>query len=273
MTFYNRTRVSASIPQRLREEGRWYLLPLYSLLKTSDLAREAIAGSGSWRFADHIYRSRPSGRYGIGVVVDFLLLHLAPARAFRTRYQFARDRAAELISATPPDREMSILSVPCGIPRDLIEATANIDRPGGMTVYGLDLDPEPMQAAGDQIRRAGIVVPFEFIEADAFDPSAYPRGVDMVISTGFGEFLDDDLFQVFLARCRDALAPGGTLVITATARNRLSDFLLRVAEVFAHYRSSQELEDHLRRAGFGSVTLATDSTGLQTLATARKEST
>lgn len=272
MTFHNRTRVSASIPEKLRREGRWYLLPLYRLLTTSYLGREAVASSGSWRFADHIYCNQPSGRYGIGVIVDFVLLHLAPARAFRTRYQFARDRAVELITATPPERALSILSVPCGIPRDLIEATSATDRPTGTTVYGLDLDSEPMQAARDEIRHLGLEVPFEFIEADAFDASAYPTGVDMVISTGFGEFLDDELFQEFLARCRDALAPGGTLVITASARNRLSDFLLRVAEVFTHYRSSQDLRDHLSRAGFGSVTVATDRTGLQTHATARKES-
>jgi len=51
----NRTRQSASIPRRLVTEGKYHLLPVYALLTTSDLAREGIRNSGSFRFADHIY--------------------------------------------------------------------------------------------------------------------------------------------------------------------------------------------------------------------------
>ena len=272
MVFYNRTRVSSSIPQRLRDEDRWYLLPLYWLLSTSDLAREAIAGSGSWRFADHIYRNKAGGRFGIGVVIDLILLRLAPARAFRTRYEFARQQATKLLSARSEDRPLSILSVPCGIPRDLIEAAAGAGPMHGVTLYGLDLDPEPIETARTEMSRAGIEPSFEFVVADAFDTSAYPKNLDMVISTGFGEFLDDDQLQRFLSICRSALAPTGTLVITATAAHRLGDFLLREAELFAHYRSSGDLSDHLHRAGFESVTISTDRTGLQAHATATKES-
>lgn len=268
MTFYNRTRTSGSIPQRLRRDGRWYLLPLYWLLVTSDLASEAVAGSGSWRFADHIYLGRAHGRYGIGTVVDWILLRLAPARAFRTRYAFARDHAAAMIArAASP---ISILSVPCGVPRDLIEAVGSAGA-GAVTVYGIDLDPVPIEAARREIAARGIRAPFRFIEADALDPLAYPQDVDLVISTGFGEFLDDDMLHEFLLRCRDALAPGGTLLITATGHHRLGEFLLEVAELRAHYRSPEEIKDRVRAAGFSLVSAERDPSGLQAHVVARKE--
>ena len=82
----NRTRVSRSIPRRLVLEGKLHLLPVYALLRTSDLAREGIENSGSFRFADHIYRAKPSGRYGVGALLDSVLLRLRGARSMRSRF-------------------------------------------------------------------------------------------------------------------------------------------------------------------------------------------
>ena len=41
--------------------GRLLDIPLYFVLRSSDLAREGLDHSGSWRFADHIYKGEPSG--------------------------------------------------------------------------------------------------------------------------------------------------------------------------------------------------------------------
>src|SRR5918993_1459024 len=62
---HNRTRTSASIPRKLLRSGKVHLLPVYALMRTSDLAREGIENSGSYRFADHVYRNEASGRFGI----------------------------------------------------------------------------------------------------------------------------------------------------------------------------------------------------------------
>lgn len=273
MVFHNRTRASNSIADRLRKEGRWYLIPLYRLLSTSDLAAAAISGSGSWRFADHIYRNRASGRLLIGRLIDFLLLRMKPARAFRTRYRFTRDGVARKVRASGGDDRTVILSVPCGFPRDLFEAAAT-ERPGPLvTMYGLDLDPEPLAAATAAAKQAGWLETFEFTVGDALDAAAYPYGVDLIVSTGFGEFLDDDLFARFLGVCRDALLPGGTLLISATDRHALSDFLLREVELHTHYRSADRLHQLLAAAGFASVEVTRDPTGLQAHATATKRDT
>src|SRR5213596_2667867 len=97
----NRTRRSESIPRRLLAERKYHLLPIYALLTTSDLAREGIRNSGSFRFADHIYRNEPSGRFGVGRLLDRVLLKLRGARSMRSRFFHSR---LEILRAV---REMS----------------------------------------------------------------------------------------------------------------------------------------------------------------------
>lgn len=276
-TFYNRTRVSPSIPRRLIRERKWALLPLYALLRTSDLAREGIESSGSWRFSDHIYRGRPSGRFLVGPALDALLLALPSARSFRLRYLFVRREIERRVPAMAAERKrpVVVLSVPCGIPRDLAEAAASLRRvdpdTGGARFVGLDLDPEALAAGRSVLERLGVAGGFELVEADAFDRSRWPEPLDVVCSTGFGEFLDDEQLTTFLGLCHDVLSPGGILLTTAQGRHRLSDYLLReLGEIRARYRSRAELEGLLRAAGFGRVDTATDGRGLQTFAVAIK---
>src|SRR5215212_10104789 len=99
----NRTRVSRSIPRRLVAERKFHLLPVYALLRTSDLAREGIENSGSFRFADHVYRAKASGRYGLGVLLDGVLLRLRGARSMRNR--FFHSQRALLAALTASDSE------------------------------------------------------------------------------------------------------------------------------------------------------------------------
>lgn len=249
MTFYDRTRRSPSIPARLRREGNWHLLPLYHVLMTSDLARKAVEGGGSWKFADHIYRRRPAGRFGIGTLVDALLLSLPSARALRTRYVFVREQLADLLNGNSQAR---VLSIPGGIPRDLVEAAARQPGRGRFTI--VDLDPQALEAGRRLAGEQGVLDRFGFVLGDAFDPGAYPEAMDAVTTTGFTEFLPDDQAVRFLSLCREALAPGGVLLTAATARHPLSDRLLRqLAELEAHYRGPNELRGLLERAGFRQI--------------------
>jgi SAM-dependent methyltransferase len=277
-TFYNRTRVSPSIPRRLWREGKWGLLPLYAVLRTSDLAREGMENSGSWRLADHIYRGRPSGRFLLGTAVDALLLSLPSSRSFRLRYLFVRREVERRVRelGADHDRRLTVLSVPCGIPRDLAEAAASLRRRGQLSsravrFVGLDLDPEALAAGRRLTERLGVTEAFELVQGDAFDRARFPEPLDILTSTGFGEFLEDDQFRRFLEQCHDALAPGGVMLTTAAERHRLSDYLLReLGEIRARYRSRGELDTMLREAGFDHVHTTTDRRGLQAFAVARK---
>ncbi|HYO45870.1 MAG TPA: class I SAM-dependent methyltransferase family protein [Gemmatimonadota bacterium] len=270
---FNRTRTSPSIPRRLLREGKVHLLPLYALLRTSDLAREGIENSGSYRFADHVYRGRAGGRLGVGKLLDGALLRMRGARSMRNRFFHAR---AEILAAAfrhPAGWPFRVLSVPCGIARELIEA-AEILRAADPSLYarasffGIDLDPRPLELS----RALAAGKPgFRFLRADALDAAAYPPELDLILSAGLGEFLGDEQLVRFYAVCRAALREGGSLVTSATRRDSVSDYLMReLAELSAHYREPGEIVRLLRRAGFHDISARLDDVGLQTLLVARR---
>lgn len=280
---HNRTRTSASIPRRLLREGKLHLLPVYALMRTSDLAREGIENSGSFRFADHVYRNEPSGRFGIGRALDAVLLRMRGARSMRNRFHHVQN---EIISAARAfgsrrDRTESsdehstfrVLSVPCGIVRDLVAVRRRLalDLPAvhiRTTFFCMDLDPEPLELSRTL---AGPDDRFVFVQGDAMEPDAFPPDLDVVASTGLGEFLDDELLVRLYKNCHARLRPGGVFVTSGMQPDPVADYLMRqLAELNTHYRRPDELIRWLHVAGFHEVSTRQDDVGLQTLVVARK---
>lgn len=282
-TLHNRTRTTSSIPRKLLREGKLHLLPVYALMRTSDLAREGIENSGSFRFADHVYRNEASGRFGIGRALDALLLRMRGARSMRNRfYHVQREMlaAARAIEARRADGQLDdtqltlrILSVPCGIARDLVTVGERLatDFPevrARTTFFGLDLDPEPLALSREL---AGADDSFVFSRGDALDPAAYPSDLDVIASTGLGEFLDDKLLVQLYTNCHERLRTGGVFVTSGMQPDRVADYLMRqLAELHTHYRRPDELIRWLYTAGFHEVSTRRDAVGLQTLVVARK---
>ena len=279
---HNRTRTAESIPRKLLRQGKLHLLPVYALMRTSDLAREGIENSGSYRFADHVYRNEPSGRFGIGRALDAMLLRMRGARSMRNRFHHTQReiliaaRAHEARSATDPAAATTpfrALSIPCGIARDLVLAANALARElpalyARSTFFGVDLDPAPLDLSR---ALAGNDDHYFFTRGDALDTSAFPSELDVIVSTGLGEFLDDDLLVQFYRNCHDCLRPGGTFVTSAMQPDRVADYLMRqLAELHAHYRRGDEIIRWLHEAGFYEVSTRQDDVGLQTLVVARR---
>jgi SAM-dependent methyltransferase len=272
---HNRTRRSASIPRTLLRRGRALELPLYYVLRLSDLAREGLERSGSHRFADHIYRNEPSGRGVVGRWLDARLLGLPAVRSFRSRYLAARDEIARTVVARLRDGgtdPIRVLSVPCGIPRELADAAGEIRRqlgelPDRVEFHGIDLDGVVLAEACAFAESRGLRS-FRAHQGDALSSSSYPTGMACVTSTGLAEFLDDEEVVQLYAACYRALVPGGLFVSSGMQGRRLSEYLLRLAEIRTHYRGSNDLARLARRVPFREVHVRGDGVGLQTILTA-----
>jgi SAM-dependent methyltransferase len=256
-------------------EGRWFLIPVYYLLLTSDLAREGIENSGSYRFADHIYSNRPSGRFVLGTLLDAVLLNMKSARSMRLRYLLAKKEISGLLAERHDSQEIDILSVPCGLARELFESVAELERcedpiRDHVRWTGMDLDADLVNALN---RRAdSATAAMNFCVGDALRAGEHWRhgGYDMIISTGFTEFLDDAHALAFYQIVHRYLKTGGLFVTSGMARHALSDYLLRsVAELYTHYRSGRELNALAQEAGFRE--LRAHQNELQTMIVARKE--
>jgi cyclopropane fatty-acyl-phospholipid synthase-like methyltransferase len=135
---------------------------------------------------------------------------------------------------------------------------------------GIDLDPEALELSRRLTRD---YYTFDFRCADALAPETLPHGVDIIVSLGFGEFLPDDVLLAFYRRALASLNAGGRFITSAMNRDRISDYLAReLAELHTHYRSTEQLTDLLKSAGFEKIRTARDSVGLQTLAVAERSS-
>jgi SAM-dependent methyltransferase len=271
--FYNRTRRSSSITRKLLRRGRVLELPVYWLLRTSALAREGFENSGSYRFADHIYRDEPSGSYGIGRWLDQRILGMRAVKSFRSRFFMARDELLHFLRERSADQAcLDVLSVPCGIPREFVAAIEKFRGAGGamsgIRFHGLDLDADVLRQAKTFASQHGITLITRY--GDALDPKTYAGEFDFITSTGLGEFLDDEqlvsLYQIF----NRVLRPGGVMVTSAMRRLRFSDYLLRLAELHVHYRSAEDLAALARRAWFARLATSGDQHGIQVFLRATK---
>jgi len=269
-TFYNRTRISP-ISQELVRHGRLLKLAIYYLLRTSDLAREGLEDGGSYRFADHIYRGLPSGRNVFGCWLDARLLAMPTVRSFRNRYLTACSELSAFLQHHAA-RQLDILSVPSGIPRELMDAAERFRARGGslakVQFHVLDLDFQVLSAARQATHERDIALHLH--HGDAFDVSAYGGHFDYISSTGFGEFLDDAQLLRLLWIFHDLLRPHGALFTSAMCRRWFSDYLLRLADLKVHYRSAVELATLAARAGFQSPETWIDELGIQSFLRAHK---
>jgi len=269
----NFTRRTHDLAGKLRGERRYGWLALYHLLRLSDLGREGIERSGSYRFADHLYANRASGRGWVGRALDRVLLSLPAARAMRRRYvesSAAMRRALESRLAGDSNGPFRILTIPCGIPRDVrrFSETLLAERPEALAKIeftGMDIDTEVLAAARDFRIEYSLPEP-RWVRGDALDADSYPEGgvFDFISSTGLGEFLDDaDLARLY-ANIHDRLAPGGVFFTSATAREPRSDAMLRAFELHTHYRTRRDVEAILASCAWRDVEFTSDPTGLQT---------
>lgn len=275
----NFTRRTHDLAAKLRGERRYGWLALYHLLRLSDLGREGIERSGSYRFADHLYANRASGHGLVGRAIDRVLLSLPAARAMRCRYvesAAAMRRALEQHLDEDSNEPFRILTVPCGLPRDVREFTETLltDQPDALArieFTGMDLDPEVL-AAAREFRLDYTVSSPRWVQGDALDPEAYPNAAPFhfIASTGLGEFLDDAQLRRLYANIHDHLAPGGVFFTSATAREPRSDAMMRAFELQTHYRTRADIEAHLASCPWQEVRCTHDRTGLQTFVWAVK---
>jgi SAM-dependent methyltransferase len=251
------------------------LAPLTPLLALSDLASEGMANGGSFRFADHLYKAEPSGRFLVGYCLDSVFMRMPAAAAFRRRYLHARDAMALVIRARASAGTVRVLTVPCGIPRDIVEAADILGHESPALLdcveyVGMDIDPRALRVA-EKFAANSCLRAMTFHQGDALLRGDYPSGLfHMVSSTGLTEFLDDREIETMFANIYDALEPGGTFYTSASAIDPLSARLLGAINLRARYRCQSELAPILGRLQWQRVAYVVDSTGLQTFVTAVK---
>jgi len=275
----NLTRRTANLAGKLRRERRYGFLALYHILRLSDLGREGIERSGSYRFADHVYANRATGRGTVGRIIDRILLSLPATRAMRqrcTESTAAMRQAYREHCASGTAEPFRLLTVPCGLPRDVADFVDSIGSgdakaPPCIEYTGLDLDPMVLAAARDYLAHSAVPLT-HWVEGDALAADSYPGGekFHFIASTGLGEFLDNTQLAQLYGNIHDRLAPGGVFFTSATSFEPHSDAMRRAFELQTHYRTREDIEPLLAACGWREVRFTYEKTGLQTFVQATK---
>lgn len=272
--FYNRTRKTKSIPIKLLKEGKFFLIPFYYLLMTSDLAKEGITNSGSYRFADHVYDNQPKGRYLIGKFMDSIILKLKATRSLRARYIYALEEIKKFAESSPNSEQTKILAVPSGLARELFESADCMKIDGNSSYqkivwHGIDLDQELVKRLQQQATKSGHEMFFR--QGDALVSTDYSEhaNYDMILSMGFVDFLDDPEAQKFYKIIYGKLNPGGIFYTSGMQPHKFSEFLMsNFAELKTRYRSDSQLRALAEQAGFTDIRTYQDE--LQTIIISKK---
>jgi hypothetical protein len=257
--FYNKTRQSSSIPRKLINEGRWYLLPVYYFLITSELAREGIKNSGSYHFADHIYENKPKGKFVIGKMLDYVLLNLESAQSLRARYIHAKKEIYNLVKTVNHRGSIDILAVPCGLTREFFEVAEELKKGNNILYnrihwYGIDLDEKLIKML--VVKNDEYSHKIQFIAGDALNEKTYQiqKNYDMIISTGFTEFLNDSDTLSFYKIAYSHLKEGGIFFTSGMTPHKFSEYLMKnIAELHTEYRSESTLRELAHNAGFKKI--------------------
>ncbi len=272
----NFTRHTHDLAGKLRHERRYGFLALYHVMRLSDFGREGIERSGSYRFADHLYANRASGRGWLGRAIDRVLLSLPAARAMRQRCVESTAAMQRAFAAHHTADPFRILTVPCGLPRDVRDFAARLhcENPAAVErieYTGMDIDPEVLTAAHAFLADSHMPPP-HWAQGDALDAASFPPGpFHFIASTGLGEFLDDAQLAAFYANVHRVLAHGGVFFTSATAREPRSDAILRAFELHTHYRNRADVARQLAQSPWRELRCTRDATGLQTFVHAVKQ--
>ena len=212
-------------------------------MRLSDLGREGIEHSGSFRFADHIYRGTPSGRTALGRWIDGRLLAMPAARAFRRRYLHAMSAVRQALEARPNGScPVRVLAVPCGIPRDMVDLAHTLRRENPallsrLEYHGVDIDHRALAAASTLTTRHDLPSAHYHLGDALTGKVIQTCGSTSYSVLASASFLSDEELAAFYGRVYDAMEPGATFYTSATARDGRSDALLQMAEIVTAYRT------------------------------------
>jgi hypothetical protein len=239
------TRSRRSIPLQLVRQGRIDHLLIYGLMMSSDTGREAITSNGSYRWADHIYVGKPSGRFVIGRYIDRYLLGSRGGRGMRNRFRWVQANVEREVKQRLGAAPVRVLSVPCGMGRDVMEPVvrALAGTPGDrVELYGLDLDANAVRDA-KALARSMYLDDSRIRCADAMKPEVYPAGpFDLIVNIGFVNYLNDTEVQWTYRHLLGLLKPGGALLTHSTVLPPKSiRFILDLSDFKGFYRGVEDL--------------------------------
>ena len=171
-------------------------------------------GYDSGVMIDYVYKNKPSGRFGVGTLIDWAYINSVGWRGIRLRKFLLMRYLTKVVRnhlGTKP--HIRYLDIACGGGEYDIETLKQFDT-SRIDVELRDYKTENIEKATQNASANGLRS-IHFKQADAFDTANYGDRWDIVVASGFWEIIDDDeLILGCIKNIASCLDSGGSLVFT-----------------------------------------------------------
>lgn len=255
-----------------------------NLLLMSKLGRQSVLGEASTGYNfDHMYTRQANGYYGIGKIIDFVLLRLPAVKATRVRKaNIIRVLSEEIERRKKKEKTTRIMDIACGAGRYLVEVDSRFNQEG-VEIIGVDYDSKSLRLGRSiattynidenslRYLRGNV---FQLDHLKKFGDRIHWRP-DIILASGLIEYLDDDKVQNAFGQIYEALESEGLFLFFNQQNNPSRKLMEKVCTTkegawILFYRQPDVLYDWLSKVGFTDVHVQTDQWRMYNLFMARK---
>ncbi|HJR29171.1 MAG TPA: bifunctional alpha/beta hydrolase/class I SAM-dependent methyltransferase [Pseudomonas sp.] len=238
-------------------------------------------GFDSGSTLDYVYRNQPTGKGGLGRMIDQNYLSSIGWRGIRQR----KLNVEELLRLTmaklrEEGRPVRIVDIAAGHGRYILEALQGVS-PLPESILLRDYSDINVRDGGALIRDKGLGDIAQFVKGDAFDRAdlaALNSKPTLAVVSGLYElFADNALVGGSLAGLAEAVEPGGYLVYTGQPWHPQLELIARAltshrqGQAWVMRRRSQaEMDQLVEAAGFRKITQRVDEWGIFTVSLAQR---
>ncbi len=273
-TEYDWLRTPPSLPWRVVRAS------LKSVGNLSDGIRlGCTSGFDSGVMLDYVYRNKPSGRWGVGTIIERTFLSSVGWKGIRVRRKNMESLLRGAIEQTVADGQpVHIADIAAGAGRYVLETLHSMNVTGA-TALLRDYKQANLDAARNlatQLELPNVNV----VRGNAFDPSTLeslqPRPTIVIVSGLYELFPDNEPIRRSLQGLAAATDSGDRLLYTCQPWHPQVEFIARVltnreGQPWVMRRRTQaEMDDLVREAGFEKQRQEIDQWGIFTVSIARR---
>ncbi|NVZ14932.1 MULTISPECIES: bifunctional alpha/beta hydrolase/class I SAM-dependent methyltransferase [unclassified Pseudomonas] len=238
-------------------------------------------GFDSGSTLDYVYRNKPTGKGGLGRMIDTNYLNSIGWRGIRQR-KLNVEELLRLAMAKLRDeqREVRIVDIAAGHGRYILEALQGVS-PLPESILLRDYSDINVRDGGALIREKGLGDIAQFVKGDAFDradlAALQPKPTLAVVSGLYELFADNAMVGGSLAGLAEAVEPGGYLVYTGQPWHPQLELIARAltshrqGQFWVMRRRSQaEMDQLVAAAGFRKITQRVDEWGIFSVSLAQR---
>lgn len=237
------------------------------------------SGFDSGLTLDYVYENKPRGSTRLGRFIDHGYLNSIGWRGIRQRKKNLEKLLRKVIEEThATGRPVRIVDIAAGGGRYLLETLRALPEIP-MTALLRDYKQENVDAASRLAQEFGLTN-VTVAAGDAFDRASLaalePSPTIGIVSGLFELFPSNDAVLTSLRGLADAIKPGGSLIYTNQPWHPQVEFIARVLRNregqpwIMRRRTTAEMDELVRTAGFEKVTMEVDEWGIFTVSIARR---